>query len=160
MALDDLLATLERRPVDTPDTWCNLTGASGKRPLLQGCTLDTPDTHHGCHRESNAPRVGASGSAANAEILEWHQDSLAAEAFEPTRPRPADERLDRVLAKFRSDPSLRYAMEAHTDIDPDAAILTVAIRGKGACELRITSSAYDPFALLELIERRTARDGW
>ncbi|MEI6514040.1 MAG: hypothetical protein WCO51_12330, partial [bacterium] len=67
----------------------------------------------------------------------------------------ADRRMNRVIDKFHGDPGLRYAMEAHAEGDPDAVILTLAIRDKAACELRIPKSRYDAFALLELIERHT-----
>ncbi len=75
----------------------------------------------------------------------------------PIKPTPADERIEKMIAKLEADPGLRYAMKTHTEIDPDAVILTLAIRGKGACELRIPKSRYDAFALLELIEKHTVR---
>lgn len=71
---------------------------------------------------------------------------------------PADERVARMIAKLDRDSGLRYAIETDADAEPDAVILTVAIRGKGACELRIPKSRYDAFALLELIEKHTARE--
>jgi hypothetical protein len=37
-------------------------------------------------------------------------------------------------------------------------ILTLAIRGKAACELRIPKSRYDAFVLLDLIEKHTTRE--
>ena len=77
------------------------------------------------------------------------------DTIEPT---PADERIDKVLAQLESDPGLRYAMETHSDIEPNAVLLTLAIRGKGACELRIPKSRYDGIALLELIEKHTTRE--
>lgn len=67
----------------------------------------------------------------------------------------ADARMEKVIAKLRGDPGLRFAVEAHIDVDPDAVILTLAIRDKAACELRIPRDKYDPFLLLELIERHS-----
>lgn len=69
----------------------------------------------------------------------------------------ADDRTEKVIAKLQADSELRYAMETHIDAEPEAVILSLAIRGKGACELRIPKSRYDAFALLELIEKHTAR---
>jgi hypothetical protein len=46
-------------------------------------------------------------------------------------------------------------VDAHTDIDPDDVIVTLAIRGKGVCEVRIPKSRYDAFRLMEAIERYT-----
>jgi len=63
--------------------------------------------------------------------------------------------MDKVIDKLHGDAGLRYAMEAHDGIEPDAVILTLAIRDKAACELRIPKSRYDAFALLELIEKHT-----
>jgi hypothetical protein len=71
---------------------------------------------------------------------------------------PADERLERVLGRLHGDAGLRYAVEVHDGIEPEAVILTVAIRGKAACELRIPKSRYDAFALMELIEQHTTRE--
>lgn len=65
----------------------------------------------------------------------------------------ADFRMAKVIAKLHGDPGLRYAVEVHIDADPDAVILTLAIRDKAACELCIPRGKYDPFLLLELIER-------
>jgi hypothetical protein len=68
---------------------------------------------------------------------------------------PADVRIERVVDRLHGDPGLRFAVEAHIDVDPDAVILTLAIRDKAACELRIPRDKYDPFLLLELIERHS-----
>ena len=76
----------------------------------------------------------------------------------PIKPTPADDRIEKMIAKLEGDPGLRYAMKTHDEIDPDAIILTLAIRGKGACELRIPKSRYDAFALLDLIEKHTTRE--
>jgi hypothetical protein len=65
----------------------------------------------------------------------------------------ADERVGRMIAKLEHDAGLRYAIETHTEVEPGAVILSVAIRGKGACELRIPKSRYDVFALLALIQK-------
>ena len=75
-----------------------------------------------------------------------------------TIPSPADKRIGQMVDKLADDPGLRYAMEPHTEVAPESVILTLAIRGKGACELRIPKSRYDAFALLELIEQHTTRE--
>lgn len=71
------------------------------------------------------------------------------------KPTPADDRIEKVIGKLQADPGLRYAMETHIDAEPEAVILTLAIRNKGACELHIPKSRYDALALLELIEKHT-----
>lgn len=70
----------------------------------------------------------------------------------------AGARTDRMVAKLKRDSGLRYAIETHTEADPEAVILTLAIRGKGACELRIPKSRYDAFAMLTLIKQHTTRE--
>ncbi len=44
MALENLLAMLERRAAATPDTPCNRGEVSAKPASILACTLDTPDT--------------------------------------------------------------------------------------------------------------------
>ena len=73
----------------------------------------------------------------------------------PPNDSPADKRIEIMISKLESEASLRYAMKAHDDLDPEAVILSLAIRGKGACEFRIPKSSYDAFALLELIDKHT-----
>ncbi len=82
--------------------------------------------------------------------LAQKDDFSSAEAQAVT---PADERIEKMVAKLQGDPSLRYSMEVHTEVDPEAVILTVAIRGKGSCELRIPKAKYDPFLLMDLIDK-------
>lgn len=77
---------------------------------------------------------------------------------DPIKPTPADERMEKVIGKLQSDPGLTHAFQAHDDVEPDTVILTLAIRGKGACELRIPKSRYDGIELLELIEKHTTRE--
>jgi len=44
MGLDALLAKLESRRTDPPDTPCNMAGVSANPAPIVACTLDTPDT--------------------------------------------------------------------------------------------------------------------
>lgn len=74
------------------------------------------------------------------------------------QPNGSDERIKMMAAQLERDHGLRYAMETHDNAEPEAVILTLAIRGKGACELRIPKSRYDGIALLELIEKHTKQE--
>lgn len=71
----------------------------------------------------------------------------------------AESRRQRVLALLAERPGIRYAVITDTDAHPDAVILALAIRGAmpdGSTvtgELAIPREKYDPFLLLELIER-------
>jgi hypothetical protein len=69
----------------------------------------------------------------------------------------SDAPVAKTVVSRQADPGLRYAVEAHDDDDPDAVILTVAIRGEAACEIRIPKSRYDAFALLELLDKHATR---
>lgn len=85
-----------------------------------------------------APKVGAGDTATNSIT-------------------PSDNRTEKVIDQLRGDAGLRYAIEAHDDVDLESVILTLAIRDKAVCELRIPKSRYDGFALLELIEKHTTK---
>lgn len=89
--------------------------------------------------------VACCPQATHAEILEQ-------------QPNSSDERIKMVAAQLEIDSGLRVCVETHDNVEPEAVILTLAIRGKGACELRIPKSRYDGIALLELIEKHTARE--
>ncbi len=72
-------------------------------------------------------------------------------------PDPAAEaRRRRVLAMLAQHPGTRYAVLTDTEADLEAVLLTLAIRDKGSCELSIPREKYDPFLLLDLIERHTS----
>lgn len=76
---------------------------------------------------------------------------------EPLLPDPAAEaRRQRVLAMLADRQSVRYAVLTDTRADPEAVLLTLAIRGVGTCELRIPREKHDPFRLLDLIDRHGA----
>lgn len=63
----------------------------------------------------------------------------------------AEARRRRVLAKLADNPALRIAVVCDGEDDP--VPVAVAIRDKGTCEVHIPAARFDPFALLELIER-------
>jgi len=65
----------------------------------------------------------------------------------------SDVRRRRVFEMLANNPAARYAVLAHDDHDSDAVLLTLAIRDRVTCELRIPKNRYDPILLLDLIER-------
>ncbi len=74
-----------------------------------------------------------------------------------TLPDPAAEaRRQHALAMLAQHPGTRYAVLTDTEADPEAVLLTLAIRGRATCELAIPREKYDPFLLLDLIERHGA----
>jgi hypothetical protein len=56
-----------------------------------------------------------------------------------------------VLAMLAGNPALRLAVVCDGQGDP--VPVAVAIRDKGTCEVLIPAARFDPFALLELVER-------
>ena len=54
---------------------------------------------------------------------------------------------------LETHPGARYAVVTDSAADPEAVILTLAIRGRATCELRIPRDRYDGTLLLDLIER-------
>ncbi len=53
------------------------------------------------------------------------------------------------------EPGITHAIVTDDEAEPDAVIVTFAIRGKATCELRIPKERYDGLALLELIQRHS-----
>jgi hypothetical protein len=74
----------------------------------------------------------------------------------------AEARRQRVLTMLAEQPGIRYAVLTDTEVDPDAVILALAIRGathEGSivtCELRVPREKYDPFLLLDLVQKHCA----
>ena len=67
-------------------------------------------------------------------------------------PDPAAEgRRQRVLAMLADNPELLLAVVCDGQGDPVPVAL--AIRDKGTCEVLIPAAHFDPFALIELVER-------
>lgn len=66
-------------------------------------------------------------------------------------PQEREARRHRVLAMLASDPSLRVAVICDGEGDP--VPVAVGIRDKGICEVHIPAARFDPFALLDLVDR-------
>ena len=66
----------------------------------------------------------------------------------------SEKRRQRVIAMLEAAPETKRAIYADDTSDPDNVILTVAVRAcQQTCELLIPKAKYDPWRLLELIER-------
>ena len=83
------------------------------------------------------------------DLIRAHKPEL----LEALRDPVAEARRQRVLAKLEDNPEAPYAVVTDSEADPQAVILALAIRGRATCELRIPRDRYDPFLLLDLIER-------
>lgn len=64
-----------------------------------------------------------------------------------------EERRVRVLQMLEEKPEIKRAFLTDTEADPDSVIIAFAIRDVGTCELLIPQSKYDPFAVLDVIEK-------
>ena len=64
-----------------------------------------------------------------------------------------EERRKKVLAMLVDNPDTQRAFVTDTESDQQNMILTVAIRNQYAFEMQIPKHRYDPFILLELIEK-------
>jgi len=143
MGLDALLARFESRAV-TSVTVDVTTDVTPKPAPVEACTSVTPVT---------AENHDAASAAANKGTDELTTAALACEAL----PDPAMEaRRQRVLAMLAERPGIRYAVVVDNP-DTDPVILALAIRGRATCELQIPRAKYDPWLLLDLIERSEIR---
>ena len=85
-----------------------------------------------------------------AELLATLQEAAN---HEPLPDPQAEARRQRVLAMLSQNQGVTYAVLTDLDSDPETVLVTLAIRGRATCELRIPREKYDPFLLLALIER-------
>ena len=63
------------------------------------------------------------------------------------------ERRTQVLAILADKPDIQRAFVTNTEADSDNVMLTMAIRSRYTFEMLIPKSKYDPFTLLELINK-------
>lgn len=68
----------------------------------------------------------------------------------------AEARRQGVLTMLAERPAIRYAVLTDDRADPEAVILALAIRGRATCELRIPRNRYDPFLMLDIIDKHGA----
>jgi hypothetical protein len=64
-----------------------------------------------------------------------------------------EERREKVLKMLADNPGIQRAFVTDTKADSDNVIIAFAIRDVGTCELLIPQCKYDPFAVLEVIEK-------
>lgn len=82
-------------------------------------------------------------------LIRNHKAELLAALPDPV----AEARRQRVLSMLAENRGITYAALTDCESDPDAVLLTLAIRERATCELRIPRDKYDPFLLMTLIER-------
>ena len=88
------------------------------------------------------------------EVVQTIRQSKAEILTELQREARAEWRRQKVIAMLETAPDMQRAIYTDADSDPDNVILTVAVRAcQQTCELLIPKAKYDPWRLLELIER-------
>ncbi len=90
------------------------------------------------------------------ELLQYVNKD-AANSDDPHGDAPGESRRQRVLAMLKESPGITYAITSDTEAEQDAVIITLAIRDKGTCELRIPKERYDGLAILQIIEAQTGK---
>jgi len=70
-------------------------------------------------------------------------------ALSETADKAADTSCQPVLAMLAESPDITHAITSDTESEPDAVIVTLAIRGQA--KLHMAKDRYDPFTLLELL---------
>ncbi|KXS33200.1 MAG: Uncharacterized protein AWT59_0633 [Candidatus Gallionella acididurans] len=134
MGLDNLLATMERRAADTPDTPCNRGEVSAKPAPIQACTFDTHDTSE--------------------------KTTTAIAKPETLQDRQREARRQKVIAMLEATPGTQRAIYVDDASDPANIIVTVAVRHPtgATCEMLVSKAGCDAWQLLELIERHGAKN--
>jgi hypothetical protein len=143
MALDDLLAKMEGRAVDTSDTACNPSKVSAKPAPNKACTLDTPDASQNISAEDwvlfnawlfhftdrNDLPVTFAPAVNHEAALSYYPDAVVAEQIldraqrKPSKAE-ANEITALVQAVFASDSDVdRNEALAVALADPDGALL-------------------------------------
>lgn len=64
-----------------------------------------------------------------------------------------EQRREKVLQMLANNPEIQRAFVTDTESDPHNVILMMAVRDKYSFEMHIPKSKYDPFAVLEVIEK-------
>ena len=73
-------------------------------------------------------------------------------ANEPLPDPAAEARRQRVLTMLAERPSIRYAVSVDSP-DRNPVILALGIRDQATCEIHVRRDKFDPFKLIDLIER-------
>ncbi|CAG1001359.1 hypothetical protein MTYP_02910 [Methylophilaceae bacterium] len=116
----------------------------------------TPDSE--LTKPSKAP-FGSSGGPGTGYIEKNCSDNNSQQKPETLLDRQQEARRQKVIAMLNAAPDTQRAIYTDTDSDPHNVILTVAVRAcQQTCELLIPKAKYDPWRLLELIERHGAQN--
>lgn len=103
-------------------------------------------------KPSKAPFVGFDGTGTG-HIEKKIIDNETSKP-ETLQDRQREARRQKVIAMLKAAPNTQRAIYTDINSDPHNVILTVAVRAcQQTCEMLIPKTKYDPWKLLELIER-------
>ena len=102
-----------------------------------------------------APQVAPSEN--NVKVSETGQSAALAEVGEQDKLRAQEARFQKIGKMLAEDSSRRYALISDGDGDPENVIVTLGIQGQAIVEFAVSKVAYDPFRLLELVDRQSTR---
>ena len=86
--------------------------------------------------------------------LKEHKAEVMAELAAPPDVEARRERLCKMMDE--DDAERIYYWITDADSDPCCVILAIGIRGVGTCEMRIPKEKYDPFLLMEILDKHQA----
>lgn len=86
-------------------------------------------------------------------LIREHKAELLAALAVPLADPAAEARRQQVLGMLANNPEARYAALTDMQSDPEAVLLTLAVRGRATCDLRIPREKWDGVLFLELLER-------
>jgi hypothetical protein len=109
----------------------------------------TPDSEP--TKPTKAPFAGFDGTGTG-HIVKKIIDSATPKP-EALQDRQREARRQKVIAMLERYTDTQRAIYTDTNSDPHNVILTVAVRNLATCEMLIPKAKYDPWRLLELVER-------
>ena len=114
-------------------------------PYNSGATAVEKDATRSVQTSTELLRENARSAVANP--LDQRLDALSDPGVEARR--------QEVLGLLATNGTAGFALLTDTRADPEAVLLTLAIRSKATCEIRIPRAKYDPFLLVDLIRRHS-----
>ncbi len=101
--------------------------------------------------------VSAPKGSVPTEAMEALKEQKAEVMAELATPPDVEARHERLRKMMDEDDAERiYYWITDADSDPCCVILAIGIRGVGTCEMRIPKEKYDPFLLMEILDKHQA----
>jgi hypothetical protein len=121
----------------------------------EGLSLTPDQLHQELEAGGDMPALASGELAPQAIRLTAEALAVLRYPHAPSNDSDRGARRQQALAMLAQEPAIRYAITTDTELETDAVIVTLAIRDKATCELRIPKDRYDGLALLKVIEEQT-----